>query len=212
MKGLLFLSGGGDAKQANKIDASLRKAIAKRGSSKCLYIPLALKEEYFNDAVKWFESQYGYLDSIHVVTDAASAVAFSKNSYDLIYIGGGNTGKLLYRLAEYKLDKYILEHIKNGGFVYGGSAGAIILGKTITIAPTDEFISSNNNHSYNLLNNYSIVPHFDGKFSQRHLAEAKKYNSKLIGLSESSGLVFCDNKLIDSFNPEGIKFLDNLFA
>ncbi len=212
MKGLIYLSGGGNAKQSKKIDLSLRKALLKRGSSRCLYIPVALKNDYYSDAVNWFKSQYGYLESIDTVTSSASAKAFSKKTYDLIYIGGGNTGKLLYTLAHYGLDDYISKHINSGGLVYGGSAGAIIFGKTITVAPTDEFVESNDNHGYNYLNNSSLVPHLYGEFSNRHIAEAKRFNSNLIGLSESSGLIFCNDRIVDIFNPEGIKRLDNLFT
>jgi len=50
---------------------------------------------------------------------------------ETIYIGGGNTFKLLKELKESGFDKELLKFIKEGKPVYGGSAGALILGKNI---------------------------------------------------------------------------------
>jgi dipeptidase E len=204
MNGLILLSGGGDSKQSNRIDEYLRNTIIPVDSSRCLYIPLALKNDFYLDGLRWFTDQYNYLNQVDMVTNKSEALNYMKNSYDLIYIGGGNTGKLLYEITLYHLDQFILDHIKSGGVVYGGSAGAIIFGKTITVAPKDEFESTKDNHGLNLLGNNSIVPHFNGTFSQHHIKEAKKYNSGLIGISESSGLVFRDGEVIKKINSRGI--------
>ena len=205
VNGLIFLSGGGDTKQANKIDEHLRNTVASIGSSRCLYIPIALDSKYYQSGLDWFSKSYDYLNTVDMVTNESNALRFMKNTYDLIYIGGGGTGKLLYELIHYGLDKFIVDHIKKGAIVYGGSAGAIVFGKTITVAPADEFESVKDNHGFNLLAENSVVPHFEGKFSQHHLDEAQKYSSSLIGISESSGLVFRGGKIVKIFNPEGIK-------
>ena len=59
--------------------------------------------------------------------------------YACLYIGGGNTYKLLNDLkvsgAFDKIKKYLLE---DNGIVYGGSAGAIIFGKDLDSCNTDD--------------------------------------------------------------------------
>ncbi|MEX2460688.1 MAG: Type 1 glutamine amidotransferase-like domain-containing protein [Paenibacillaceae bacterium] len=51
--------------------------------------------------------------------------------YSSIFIGGGNTYKLLHEIRKARFDEVLNSFIDEGGIVYGGSAGAIILGKNI---------------------------------------------------------------------------------
>jgi len=46
--------------------------------------------------------------------------------YDTVYIGGGDTFKLLKLIRESGFDEKLLRYYKSGGAIYGGSAGAII--------------------------------------------------------------------------------------
>ena len=58
--------------------------------------------------------------------------------YDLVYIGGGNTYSLIHDLRKHDLVQPLIEYAGQGGIVYGGSAGAIILGDHIGTAVGDE--------------------------------------------------------------------------
>ncbi|HMS23629.1 MAG TPA: Type 1 glutamine amidotransferase-like domain-containing protein [Candidatus Saccharibacteria bacterium] len=209
MSGSIILSGGGDSKQASDINRFLYDQMKSKTSLSSLYIPLALKEDYFDSAEQWFRSEHPYLEKITVVRNKQDAEKAMKKHYALIYIGGGNTGKLLYQLKEYSLDQYIITQLSSGTIIYGGSAGAIVLGKTITTAPEKEYEKDKDNRGLNLLGNYSIIPHFESKFSKHHFNEAKKYGTKLLGISESSGVIFKGGKIVSEVNKKGInKFIN----
>ncbi len=204
MSGLIILSGGGNSKQAADIDRYLYDQMSSKKSLSSLYIPLALKESNYDSAEKWFRSEYPYLKKIMVIRNERDAEIAMKQKYALIYLGGGNTGKLLYTIRKYSLNKYIINQLRNGAIIYGGSAGAIILGKTITTAHDEEYDKDEDNTGLNLLGNYSVIPHFENKFSNQHLKEAKKCKTNLLGLSESSGVIFKDGKIISVVNQKGI--------
>jgi dipeptidase E len=199
MSSVFILSGGGDSEQAVKTDTYLQSVTASIGSLHCLYIPLALEKEYHQDALRWFTSTYDYISHIDMISDELDAARCIKKQYELIYIGGGSTGRLLYTLVDYIADQF-----KKGVIVYGGSAGAIILGKTITVAPEQEFEADRSNVGFNVLGNTSVVPHFSGTFTRRQKAEAMEHDSGLIGISESSGIVFENGCVSTKFNPVGI--------
>ncbi|WP_236809547.1 Type 1 glutamine amidotransferase-like domain-containing protein [Bacillus glycinifermentans] len=51
--------------------------------------------------------------------------------FSAVYIGGGNTFRLLKHVTDTRFNDILQSYAKRGGIVYGGSAGAIILGKHI---------------------------------------------------------------------------------
>ena len=119
------------------------------------------------------------------------------NNYSSLFIGGGNTYKLLKELR----DNSNLERIKNflldGGIVYGGSAGAIIFGKNIDgCLLMDEKIDIDTN-GLNFLNNYSLLCHFNKSNYKLNKDYLKKYSkeNKLIFLPEEDVIVITDKQI-----------------
>lgn len=55
------------------------------------------------------------------------------DDYSLIYIGGGNTYKLLNGIKKTKTYDKLKKYLLNDGVVYGSSAGSVIFGKSIDI-------------------------------------------------------------------------------
>ena len=129
MTGKLFLTGGGDEKQSFEIDKIFLKNIKS-----VLYIPIAWKNENYEGCLKWFkESMLKHKKiRINMLTNLYRRVTLS--NYDAVYIGGGNTYKLLKKIKDSHFDKKLIRYYQNGGTVYGGSAGAIIWGKDVSSA------------------------------------------------------------------------------
>jgi dipeptidase E len=100
------------------------------GSSKrVLFIPFALhdRDDYAAQARKRFEAMGYELDSVHQVADAKSAL----NQADAIFIGGGNTFRLLHSLYETDLMNPIRTRVEEGMLYLGSSAGAVVAAPTI---------------------------------------------------------------------------------
>jgi dipeptidase E len=186
----IYIAGGGDKEQSRHIDQELASHFETRNTKPtCLYVPLAMDRHQHGEAYDWFSDAYGEMFDSIVLPDDLANVSQSPERFDVIYMGGGNTGKLLDRIYESNFNKYITDHLAQGGLVYGGSAGAVVLGRTILTVPEAEH-SASNNHGLNLLGNKSVVPHYvDSVDRQRVDALCHRLGTDIIALPENSGLV-----------------------
>jgi dipeptidase E len=108
-------------------EEEIREAL---GSSKrVLFVPFALydREAYAAQARKRFEPMGYALDSVHEVPDAKNAI----NRAEAIFIGGGNTFRLLHSLYQADLLLPIRTRVKEGMLYIGSSAGAVVAAPTI---------------------------------------------------------------------------------
>jgi dipeptidase E len=207
MSGKIFLSGGGNEQQTRFLDEEFVKNLLRK---KILYIPIALERDHlgFELAYDWIikcltQHTSEFLD-IRMILDLGKISQDELNSYEAVYIGGGNTYKLLYFFTITNFNSKLINFYKNGGIIYGGSAGAIILGKDISIVKEE----NNNPEKYiyeqglDLLNNFSILCHFnpDNLYLIEKVKEfVKRKKTEIIALPEDSGLIFHHNK----FSPVG---------
>ena len=186
-----ILSGGTGTKELDEYFLNKLKF-----QSKVLLITLA--RENSEKTKNWFISKY--CSTMNFTVDVLSDVQpQSLQSYDAIYISGGNTFRLLYTLRNLNLLIELKNYIQSGKLVYGGSAGAIILGKSIQIAELlEENISQiENNLGLDLIEGFSILPHFKKELN------LKKF-SKIICLTEESGIII-ENKKINIFGEVYLK-------
>ncbi|MDE7281861.1 MAG: Type 1 glutamine amidotransferase-like domain-containing protein, partial [Ruminiclostridium sp.] len=91
----VFLCGGGSGDQT--VEAYKKINEVTDHSKPCLYIPLAMEQEKYADCYEWIR---GELKKIHIpyiemVKSADELAAKDLNDFGLIFIGGGNTFKLL---------------------------------------------------------------------------------------------------------------------
>ena len=129
MKRLLLISnstlhGGGYLDHA---EPEIRESL---GSSKrVLFVPFALydRDAYAAQARKRFEAMGYELDSIHDLADAKNAV----NRAEAIFMGGGNTFRLLQSLYQADLLLPIRRRVAEGMLYIGSSAGAVVAAPTI---------------------------------------------------------------------------------
>jgi len=190
MAGKLFLSGGGDEKQTFEVDE-----IFLRDINSILYISLAWNNKNYNTCREWFINamkQHKEV-SIEMLTDLSKEIDFTK--FNAIYIGGGNTFKLLKKIKDTNFNKRLIEFFDQGGTIYGGSAGAIILGADINLALICKDIDTKKvnlveTSALNLINNQDIQPHFESNELVKNQDYTGKTNRDIIGIPEGSALFF----------------------
>ncbi|MCP2034846.1 dipeptidase E [Planomicrobium sp. HSC-17F08] len=161
--GMIFLSGGGDKKHTEKFDQEFKRQI---GSLKpLLYIPVAMKGMIsFEDCYQWMKSVFKPLGLREIVmwTDLNQKSLKDLQQFSAIYIGGGNTFSLLKDMRSSAFDEILKDYIKSGGVVYGGSAGAIVLGSDImTCAHLDSNeVNLKNYNGLNMISDLAIWCHY----------------------------------------------------
>ena len=188
----LLLAGGGEPEQVQSLDEYFANYV-KEG--KVLYIPVAMYKIPYDECESWFRETYAKYNicNIDVCTDLKKAP--NLNEYKAIFIGGGNTFKLLKEIKESNFDYALTEYLKNGGFVYGGSAGAIIFGKTIkTSSHADKnLVNLKDLNGLNLIKGYDVWCHYNEK---KDLNNVLKLENSTIVLYEESGVLFDGEKFI----------------
>lgn len=115
--------------------------------------------------------------------------------YSALFIGGGNTYKLLLGLKESGAFKNIRDYINNDGVVIGGSAGAVIFGYDINIIasmdPND--VKLKDTKGFDVLSGISIFPHYTNRKSkyteEENNERMKMFTDSITKYSEKIGKV-----------------------
>ena len=179
----IILNGGGSGHQVADARALLNRLIDH--NKKILYIPFAWPDPTYNGCLEFMTNELSDIDKQGIDMVKSSDELMNKNftDYACIYIGGGNTYKLLNNLkvsgAFDKIKKYLFDE---NGIVYGGSAGAIIFGKDLDSCNTDDEneIGLVDNTGFDMLNGYSLLCHYTSRelerteLSKKYLLELSK--------------------------------------
>lgn len=196
----IILGGGGNETSAFESHKLFCEQL--HGTKKTLYIPIALLSEKYTaeSCLKWFTKAVEpfSISSIDILISSDKISQEQLNSYDGVYIGGGNTFKLLKEFKDSGFYKLLSEYIKGDGVVYGGSAGAIIFGKDISTA---KFADSNevglkDIEGFNLFNDYSIWCHYSTN-DLNNVNELLQQNHKIIALEEDSAIFLNGDSLLE---------------
>lgn len=197
----IVLSGGGDENQTHLIDKYSIGLLPPNSS--VLYVPIAWSTKDFGTCFEWFSHAYGKfgLKNITMWTDLKNKLFNDLAQFDAIYIGGGNTFSLLHQIKEANFIKPLKEFIDSGKLVYGGSAGAIILGKTIATASMGESADKNLVGITDLLglneaNGYAIQCHYEMAQEEEMVNFVKKDGIPIIALPKDAGLYLKDDEII----------------
>lgn len=186
----LFLNGGGSSVQAAGAYEKFNEVIDH--AKPLLYIPLAMESEKYPGCLKWIEEELTKVDipGIEMVTSGTELAKKDLNQYCALFIGGGNTYKLLNELKATGAFDKIKKYIHEDGIVFGGSAGAIIFGKSIE---TSEYADRNNVNlmdlsGFDMMSGMSLFCHYD-KNAKDYLLKASQ-NAKIMALPEDDTLYF----------------------
>lgn len=196
----VFLNGGGADIQT--IDAYQKLNQIIDHSKPCLYIPLAMKQDKYEGCYKWITGELKAIEvpGIDMVRSAEELSKKDLNDYSFLFIGGGNTFKLLYDLKRSGAYEKISEYINNDGIVFGGSAGAIIFGKDLEacrLADSND-VNLKDINGFDVLNGISILCHFTNgtpekdEKSKQYLLELSQHRTS-VALPEEVTLFVSDN-------------------
>jgi dipeptidase E len=137
-----------------------------------LYVPYALLDHDKLGAMaqQRFE-QMGYaLSSIHTASDPVQAV----NETDAIFIGGGNTFRLLKTLYDRELLGPIRERVADGMPYMGASAGSNVAGPTIRTTNDMPIVEPPSFDALGLVS-FQINPHYiDADPTSTHMGETRE--------------------------------------
>ncbi len=176
----VFLCGGGCGEQTKEAIGRLDQVIDH--SKPCLYIPLAMEAERYDSCYEWIGTELGdvTVPEIRMVRSAQELAKAELADYSFVFIGGGNTFKLLKDLKESGAFEHLKEYLENGGIVFGGSAGAIIFGKDIETAGflDENEVGLKDTEGFDILDGISVFCHYtagseeENERSRQYLTEA----------------------------------------
>ncbi|MBD3361225.1 peptidase E [Candidatus Woesearchaeota archaeon] len=196
----LFLSGGGIGTDSKEIDDLFANSVDK--SKPLLYIPIAINQTKrpYTSCFKFISDVFnprGIKDIVMWTEKDIANNAFNIDTFGGIYVGGGNTFYLLKRLKETNFDVKLIKAIKRGIPYYGGSAGAIICGKSILPASLSDKnqVKLTDLKGFDLLDKYSISCHYKTEKFEK-IRELQQYNKlHIIALPEDCGIYCKDTKI-----------------
>ena len=115
--------------ETKEIDLKI-KELTKKDTPKLLFIPTASNDSdsYCEVAKKYFGKELGFkVNNILLIAENESYTNIENKilSSDAIYIGGGNTKKMIEKWKEKGIDKLLKQAWENGIILSGLSAGAI---------------------------------------------------------------------------------------
>ena len=168
-------------------------------SEKVLFFPFALFDrDAYAAKVKARFAAMGYsIETVHAAPNPRSAI----EQTDAIFIGGGNTFRLLKALQDLDLLDPVRHKAKSGAPYIGSSAGSNVAGPTIKTTKDMPIVQPRSFDSLGLVP-FQISPHFqDPDPNSRHMGETQEERilqfleeneTPVVGIREGAWLV-CEN-------------------
>lgn len=167
--------------------------------SSVLFVPFALydRDAYASTARERFQKMGFTLTSLHTATDPRQAV----NDAEAIFIGGGNTFRLLKALYDTEVLEPIRQRVAGGMPYVGSSAGSNVAGPTIKTTKDMPIVQPPSFDALRLVS-FQISPHFqDPDPNSTHMGETQEQrilqfheenDTPVAGLREGA-MVRCEN-------------------
>lgn len=178
----LLLSGGGAGEQAAPAYQKLSGMIDR--SKPLLYIPLAMEKKAYPGCLEWITGELEDLQlaGIEMVTSGEELASKQLEDYCAIFIGGGNTYKLLSEIKASSAFAKISTYLQSDGIIFGGSAGAIIFGEDIESCGCDDpnDVQLADTAGFDALNGVSLLCHYTNR-SPKEVEAVTRY---LLALSD----------------------------
>lgn len=217
----LLLCGGGSGEQT--IDANNKFNEIIDHTKPLLYVPLAMDEDShpYDGCFDWISSELSSVDipKIEMVRSFEELANKNYNDYCAIFIGGGNTYKLLKGIKDSGSFDKIVKYIDNGGIIYGGSAGAIIFGYDIDSCLTMDSndVKLEDTKGFDVLNGKSIFAHYTNEKTPEAHEKFKKYllnyslsKEEVIALPEEDTIFINGDNIVILGNRPYYKFIDGV--
>lgn len=198
----IFLNGGGAGTKTISANKRFNEVIDH--TKPILYIPLAMESDKYDSCYEWIvgelkDVEVPYIEMIRSTQELSSKTL---ENYSAIFIGGGNTFKLLSDIKESGCFNEIKEYLNNGGVIFGGSAGTIIFGSDLESCMLDDTneVGLKDIKGFDVLNGISFLCHYTNRTiskdeeSTRYLLELSK-RKKVIALPEEDTLFINEDNI-----------------
>jgi dipeptidase E len=176
----VFICGGGSGKQTVRAVQRLNEVI--RHDLPCLYIPLAMEEDRYDSCYEWIKGELNSVDipGIEMIRSAEELTGKHLADYSFLFIGGGNTFRLLSEIKRVHMFEPIREYLQNGGVAFGGSAGAIIFGEDLESCALDDEneVGLTDTQGFDVLSGVSFLCHFTNRIPE-HDQRSEDYLLKI---------------------------------
>jgi dipeptidase E len=171
-------------------------------ATKILFFPFALhdRDTYAAKAKARFAAMGYSFEAVHAVPDAREAI----EQTDAIFVGGGNTFRLLKALQDLDLLDPIRRKVSGGAPYIGSSAGSNVAGPTIKTTKDMPIVQPRSFDSLGLVP-FQISPHFqDPDPNSTHVGETQEERilqfleenqTPVVGIREGAWLV-CENSAV----------------
>ena len=171
-------------------------------ATKILFFPFALQDRdtYAAKAKARFAAMGYSFEAVHAVPDAREAI----EQTDAIFVGGGNTFRLLKALQDFDLLDPIRRKVKDGAPYIGSSAGSNVASPTIKTTKDMPIVQPRSFDSLGLVP-FQISPHFqDSDPNSKHMGETQEERilqfleenqTPVVGIREGAWLV-CENSAV----------------
>ena len=217
----LLLCGGGSGEQTIDANNKLNEIIDH--TKPLLYVPLAMDEDRhpYDGCLEWITGELSNVDipKIEMVRTFDELASKNYNDYCAIFIGGGNTYKLLKGIKDSGAFDKIRKYINNGGIIYGGSAGAIIFGYDINscLSMDANDVNLEDTKGFDVLNGKSIFAHYTNEKTPEAHERFKQYlldyslsKEEVIALPEEDTIFIDDDGIVILGNRPYYKFKNGI--
>jgi dipeptidase E len=169
------------------------------GVARLLSWPTALSGDLLRGAETWLRTSLRSRPPVEVTTwlDLSAHRGEDLGSFDLVFVGGGNTFDLRHRIQAAELGPALHRFVEDGGTYYGGSAGAIMAGESIGLAAglDEDRIGDPDTSGLRLVPGVDVLPHF----TPARVARIEEWSARhpgrlMIGVPEASGVWFRDHR------------------
>ena len=137
-----------------------------------LFVPYALfdRDKYAANARQRFQKMGYELTSVHTAANPITAIGET----DAVFIGGGNTFRLLKALYEFELIEAIRKRVSNGMPYIGSSAGSNVAAPTIKTTNDMPIVQPPSFNALGLVS-FQINPHYlDPDPNSKHMGETRE--------------------------------------
>ena len=175
-------------------------SLANKDTPKVLFIPTASGDfpSYIEKFTNYYSSLGCEVDTLKLTTTDNDNLIRSKIfSANIIYIGGGNTAKMMRIFKRTKVNEYLLQAYEKGIILTGLSAGAMAY---FTNGYSDSNRSTNPEASLTLVKCLNIIPycfcpHYNDEERKGfdEFVKSKHFNG--LALEDNTALVFIDDEI-----------------
>ncbi len=192
------MTGGGDSKYFSELDSHFYSLLSL--SPTLLVIPLAEEDDDFEYSLERITESFSsiHFEEIKMCTDLRALNWDYLESFDAVYIDGGNTFKLMESIRQSHLYELLRRFLHRGGIINGDSAGAIIMGSHLETAHFGEHGDENDSEliSYqglNLIGDLAIHCHYNKSEDSEIRDFVSECGLPVLALTEETGLSLEEN-------------------